>query len=315
MGVRLKKPGLYEAYAKQRGRFVSAYGPTESGAQEALTRKLASPLSAKTFGPFSETVYLPTVYHVSPKWQEQIEWALNTHILPVFTNTPLADLTRHELQAFLNAKLRTLSRTSVGHLRKVLHAVLGLAEADRVIPSNPVRHVKLPPPKRTIRPTLDPADVRRLVTGSPQYMRRSLFLCGFCGLRKTEAAHAKIGKDRVLVESGKTASSVREVPLPPWVCKWLRRLPAWDRDNVTRSLRLACQSAKVKNVTLHELRHSFATNLKRLGCPVDVREELLGHKANSLERVYAHESEAVKLEWIERLIASSGLTEDSCKTL
>ena len=294
----------------------SAWGATEAEADARLEQKLANLISpssaADSLDGFAQTFYLPTVRHTSEKWREQIAWALDAHILKDLGSRPVAEITRHELQTYLNAKLRRLSRSSVGHLRKVLYAVLSLAEADDLIPKNPVRHVKLPPPEHIEPPTYDVEQCLALMQiGWATPVADFVFLAAFLGLRSTEAANAEWRRgERVLrVRSAKTAAGVREMPLPEVGIAYLEsrgdrfKLGKSESRNMReRYLYPAMAGAGLPWLRPHELRHSFATNLRRLGCPEDVRADLLGHKGRSITRRYSHDWEDGKRQWLSVLM-------------
>ena len=129
--------------------------------------------------------------------------------------------------------------------------------------------------------------------------RAALMTCYGAGLRISEAVALKIGhidSDRMLlrVEQGKGGKD-RYAMLSPRLLDVLRRywrayrpddylFPSWkkDRHMSTTSLQLACREAAArsglrKKVTVHTLRHSFATHLLENGTDLRIIQVLLGH--------------------------------------
>ena len=52
----------------------------------------------------------------------------------------------------------------------------------------------------------------------------------------------------------------------------------------------ACEKVGIKNITVHSLRHSFATQLLESGIDLWYIQELLGHKSSKTTEVYTHVS-------------------------
>jgi integrase len=51
---------------------------------------------------------------------------------------------------------------------------------------------------------------------------------------------------------------------------------------------VTCKRAGVQDLHFHDLRHTFATRLQRLGVDYEVRQALLGHKMPGMTAAYSH---------------------------
>ncbi len=122
----------------------------------------------------------------------------------------------------------------------------------------------------------------------------------------------------------KTKAGRRNIPVPPALVselrKWKLACPPTDNDLVFPSangtpisrsvvrknvLRPALTSAKLRAVTIHSLRHSFATALIQQGTPVNEVSGLLGHSSPAITmKVYTHWLRDTGTTAIERLANS-----------
>ena len=58
------------------------------------------------------------------------------------------------------------------------------------------------------------------------------------------------------------------------------------RDNVRKSLSKACRRAKIQNIGIHTLRHSFAVNCLLSGVSLGTVKDVLGHSRISVTSIY-----------------------------
>jgi len=188
-----------------------------------------------------------------------------------------------------------------------------------------------PPREQRLPDVLSQAEVVRLLrcVREPRY-RTYFFATYSLGLRLSEALALQVGDidadhGRVHVRRGKGCKD-RLVPLPTLTLQSLRRywaahrhpcllFPAPDADptqpprtmdpgGVQAALKKALPEAGIRRrITVHSLRHSYATHLLESG--VDLREiqTLLGHSSPVTTARYAHLTEVTAANTRERIEA------------
>jgi site-specific recombinase XerD len=176
---------------------------------------------------------------------------------------------------------------------------------------------------------LAPDEVTRLFDAAPNDRDRTLLRTDYAlGLRLSELVALRLedidaARGLVTVRQGKGAKD-RLVPLSPRLLEelrgyWRRYRPRpWlfaggrpgehlSAGNVQRVVRRVAQRAGLgKPVSLHTLRHSYATHLLEAGCDLLTIQRLLGHKDLKTTSRYLHVSAAhlgrapSLLDWVAR---------------
>ena len=141
-------------------------------------------------------------------------------------------------------------------------------------------------------------------------MMLSLFYA--CGLRRSELLHlqltdiqsdrglllirqAKGKKDRVVPLSAKLLENLRQYYVQYRPKRWLFEGQGggqYSEANLAKVLKTSLERAGInKPVTLHWLRHSYATHLLESGTDLRYIQELLGHNSSRTTEIYTHVSE------------------------
>jgi integrase len=276
---------------------------------------------------------LPTLKYSTKK---HYEYVVNVHLIPTFGEMQLRLITRESVQGFLNGKLRGgLAWRTVKHIRTTFGTVLGAAEAEGLIPSNPARKTRLPrrgsvEEKAPIAPDL----IREVLYALPEPSHSLAWLLVLTGLRVGELLALRWrdidferGSLRVRqtvyegrFDDPKTQRSKRTVPLGAKGIAVLQRFqgdgfkpetlvfatsrgtPFSRRNLLNRQLKPTCKNFGLKGVTWHWLRHANATLLDAVGTPLGTVQELLGHSSSEITRgTYLHSVPAEARKAVERV--------------
>ena len=123
------------------------------------------------------------------------------------------------------------------------------------------------------------------------------------------------GRSKVIVLSPKTDSSIRDIPLPSFVVKLLKKhrqagntfvisgseKPVEPRT-LTNHFKAILKKAGLPSVKFHSLRHAFATNFLRQSGDIKSLSEILGHaNVNVTLSIYVHSSMEQKMLCMEKL--------------
>jgi len=224
-----------------------------------------------------------------------------------FKRSPL-ELDDDEINSFLFsvAKQKKASSTYFKHMVYGLRFFFRLYDReDRVI--------KLPTIKndRKLPVVLSREELRRLFVAPQRLKQRVLLsLIYSAGLRVGEVCHLKISdidSDRMQLRVVKSKGNIdRYVPLSGYALQGLRKYVKGSKPKdylfngrdkgrplgssaVQQSFRLAKQKANItKDVSVHSLRHTYATHLLEEGVDIVTIKELLGHATIETTMMYLH---------------------------
>ncbi|HET8581730.1 MAG TPA: site-specific integrase [Jatrophihabitans sp.] len=253
--------------------------------------------------------------------RKQYDYAIGC--LDVLARVALAQLTPSVMEQWQAGLLaRDLAPSTVCTVRATVNAILRTAVRDQRIVANPLDGVRKPEvPRKRVTP-FERATVRHIHENITAWYRPAVLLGALCGLRRGEAFG--LCRDRVDFDARlivvdralkytpgrglhlgppKTASSVRDVPMPRPVAEALAghmlRYGTRDSDGLifrTRGgqpvdagiLADAWRRVAPAGSRFHDLRHYYASVLIEQGAsPVEVQERL-GHATVEEVNTYAH---------------------------
>lgn len=176
-----------------------------------------------------------------------------------------------------------------------------------------VEEVERPRRDHKLPNVLSKEEVKQILS-SPTNMKHKtmLSLIYACGLRRSELINlkpkcvdsnrgvliirqAKGNKDRIVPISEKTVEMLRtyyQMYKPQvWLFEGQEKGEQYSEASLQKVLKEATSKARIgKPVTLHWLRHSYATHLLESGTDLRYIQELLGHKSSKTTEIYTHVS-------------------------
>jgi len=174
-----------------------------------------------------------------------------------------------------------------------------------------VSEIRRPRRSRSLPDIFSVDEVERLLKSIRNMKHKSaLGLIYACGLRRSELIGLRISaidsKRKLLMIKGAKGNRDRIVPLPESMIELLReyyrlyRPTIWlfegqkagepySETSLREAFMHAIKAADIKKkLTLHSLRHSYATHLLENGVDLRFIQELLGHKSSKTTEIYTH---------------------------
>jgi len=292
---------------------------------------------------------------VRPRTWACYENIIRVHLRPALDQIDLRSLQTNQVQRLLNEKKSSgLSARTVELIHTTLKSALKQAQLEGLVTRNVAEHVRKPKKEKKEIRVLSVSEMNALIAECMNDRLGPLFITLLgTGMRIGEAialewqnislpegrlavVHGAVQtktptstKRETLIQSPKTKSGKRTIPLPSEVITVLRQwrktlaqerllLGAAYTDsgrvfpsvigtplgarNAARKLAQLAAKAKIKHVNLHALRHTYATRLLERGVHAKVVQELLGHADVTLTlNTYSHVMPEIKVSAVKAL--------------
>ena len=286
-------------------------------------------------------IYKP---NVSPKYKEQMEYRIKKNILSIIGNMPICSVKPLQCQEILN----NLSGMSKSHITKVyqeLCFIFDKAVENKLILESPAAHLVRPEGIKGKRRSLTEKERKHLlnVCEEPRFYLFLLML--YCGCRPTEAINCQ-GKDICYVDGirclhirgTKTDNADRKVPLPEVLYEKIKDTEPFSyispnaagnkhsessykrlTDSLRRELNLSmgCRTYRnqlvppfplAEDFTPYMLRHTFCTDLQKMGVDVRAASKLMGHAdIRTTANIYTHQDNETLRQAAEKMGVVSGV--------
>jgi integrase len=271
-----------------------------------------------TISEFYRDTYLPYLKSYRRNMQSDLSFITN-HLLPLFGKKHLDEIKQQDVinaqQSMRNAGYAP--GTANKYVVQIRY-MYNVAKENKIPGSehNPAAGVKQYQVNGRER-FLTQEETRRLIAAVGKSNNRQLKyiipLLLMLGCRKSELLNAKwenFDREKCiwtipLSKSGK----LRYVPLSQAVLALLDKLPRWSScpylipnphtglpfTDIHEPWHTACKRAGLKDVRIHDLRHTFASNLVNAGHSLFVVSKALGHSTTRMSERYAHLSDETLL--------------------
>ena len=289
-----------------------------------VTGQYVDPAAGRvTFREYAERWRATQVHR--PTTAAHVETMLRRHVYPSLGDKRLGSVLPSDIQSLVKQLSLDLAPATVGVVHRILAGIFKAAVRDRRIVASPCEGTKLPKVHRQRIEPMTFEAVEALTAAMPERYRALVTLAAGTGLRQGEIFGLTVDRidflrrqltvDRQLVTMPdrapylappKTQASVRVVPLPQVVVDAVAaHLATWPTDQVVFSTELgdpirrtafseriwrpALKRAGLSGVTMHGLRHFYASLLIRHGESVKTVQARLGH-ASAAETLdtYSH---------------------------
>lgn len=263
------------------------------------------PAPANDLNRFVEDQYWPAQKaHLSQRGMDREQSIINLHLGPYFAGL-MSDIDRAKIMAYVNERLKCVSRETVRKELTILKHILRIAVKLNLLYRNPFDDLEAKDwPARGEERTrhLTPREWTRLLRYIPADKKAAAILLIYTGLRRGEIFKLewtdldfkhKVG----YVQKGKTERTrwffltqevVEALRLVPRVKDNPRIFCLFSPNALSIAVKRAAIKAQLTNFRLHDLRHTFATSVRQRGAGLDVVQDLLGHADPRQTRRYAH---------------------------
>ncbi len=292
--------------------------PTDSQARKKLTDLIAEsesgpPVPEKmTYGDLAERWQASEGPTLTKPTFDRYATVLRAWLLPFWKGRNLQDITRNEIQLFLNSKAGTYSKSSIRSMRLVLQMTLSFAHLNGWISTYPCVKLKTPRITNESR-TVKRAEMTEqqklsiserlpepystlvlLVTRIPVRIEEAI------GVKETDLDGHVLTLRRVVYEGevyDLQPSEQRQIPIMDtellarlrklgtgreWVFQSRNGTPINPCNARCRFLKPAAKELGIRLCGWHDFRHSLTTELRRNGTHPKVISDLLGHKKVNL---------------------------------
>lgn len=243
-----------------------------------------------------------------------------TVFLKYYSHKPACDINNDDLIAF-NTNYIIANKYSASYQNQVVNAVKLFFRTIQNTHLN-IELIHRPKNPKLLPNVLSKEEIKKLLEAPSNIKHKAMLsLIYSCGLRRSELLNLKITdidskrnlivvrqskgkKDRIVPLSLKILELLRSyfVAYQPkiWLFEGQDKMSRYDERSLASVLKQALEKTQInKPVSLHWLRHSYATHLLENGTDLRYIQEILGHSRSKTTEIYTH----VSNKSIQRIIS------------
>lgn len=249
-----------------------------------------------------ETVKKPSVKAVTYADYRQ---TFTAYISPAFPERKIKDISRQELQEFINGYSEKGNNRTAKKIYQLLKSAFDYAVDDELISKSPMERVILPKYEQEHGRALTRAEEKEFIEKAKKtpYFGALVFLL-YTGLRRSELSSVIIDGEWIRLISAKQrkGSTVKErsIPITPMLADVLPSINLAEIKTIRPDILTKWVSKIMPNHHCHDLRHTFITRCQECGVPTPIVSLWAGHKISGIDssltvQVYSHYSEETQL--------------------
>lgn len=227
----------------------------------------------------------------------------------------ISDITARDLETYIIKRLVMDKRkpATVNHEITCIKHMFNLAVEWKYIQENPFKSIKKLKEDNARICCLDDNEEQRLLRNCPSFLRPIIITVLYTGMRINEVLtliweNVDLQNDIITISASNTKTKkTREIPILPEVHELLMQIepgkgnkPVFStRDGkhypyttIYDAFKRARKKSELDHVTIHDLRHTFASRLARKNVNMSILQEILGHSTIQMTMRYSH-------QWIE----------------
>lgn len=248
---------------------------------------------------------------------------VHTHLIPFFQGKYLAGITAKHVEDYKTVRAGLVKPRTVNRELDTLKSLFARAVEWGYLKVHPGEGVKKLKFQQRPPTYLTSEQLEKLLAACEEpYLYTFVALGGHTGMRKGELLRLKwsdidFKRREITVRQAKN-NEFRVIPMNQRIAEALQRHPRHLNSDLVlarpdgeayRDLRDSFESAQrragLARIRIHDLRHSFASNLVCAGASLAVVRELMGHRDIKTTMIYAHLAPNLKQAAVDLLAQSS----------